>query len=72
MKVCHDLDGDWQFLCGGDHSESRPVIVCLGCALELDSELGQLADLPPGWAARRKRAAAAWSRELLPPDEDGQ
>jgi hypothetical protein len=69
LRVCHDSDGDWQFLCGGDHSKSRPVIVCLGCAFERDPDLEQIADLPPGWAAEREELPGSWVREVLPTDD---
>jgi len=69
LRVCHDRDGDWQFLCGGDHSDSRPVIVCLGCALERNPDLEQIADLPLGWTAEREESLGPWAQEALPPDE---
>ena len=70
LRVCHDYDGDWQFLCGGDHSEGKPIVVCLGCALERDASLLELSKLPKGWAAERPAPGETWSWEALPPDEE--
>ena len=70
LRVCHDHDCEWQFLCGGDHSNSKPLLVCMGCAVDGDSTLMELADLPVGWSAERVEHGAPWHREPLPL-EDG-
>ena len=70
MTVCHDHNGDWQFLCGSNHSGSKPVLVCLGCAVERHHVPLELANLPRGWAADRLSEVAPWVREQLPPDEE--
>ena len=70
LRVCHDYNGDWQFLCGGGHSESEPIVVCLGCALERDESLLKLSDLPKGWGAERPAPGEAWSWAALPPEEE--
>jgi hypothetical protein len=71
LRVCHDNEGDWQFLCDGFHSESMPLIVCLGCAVERDPSLVEVATLPAGWVAERKAQGEAWSREKNPDEEGG-
>jgi hypothetical protein len=71
LRVAHDHDGDWQFLCDGLHGEARPVIVCLGCAFERDRSVREVASLPPGWAAERVVPGGAWSEEAIPVDEGG-
>lgn len=72
LTVCHDYDGDWQFLCGGNHTGTKPVLVCLGCAVERHHAPVEMADLPRGWAADRDGIGAPWVRERLPSDEDGE
>lgn len=72
LTVCHDHNGDWQFLCGGNHSGSRPVLVCLGCAVERHHAPLELAGLPRGWAADRESVSAPWVREQLPPDDEAE
>ena len=66
LWVCHDHDGDWQFLCMGDHSDSKPLLVCLGCTTDDDPSLFELADMPMGWSAERDGQGAPWHREPLP------
>lgn len=70
LSVCHDYDGDWQFLCGGNHRNSKPVLVCLGCAVERKQAPLEMADLPRGWAADRSAVGEPWVKEQLPADED--
>jgi hypothetical protein len=40
--------------------------------LEHDSSLSQLADLPAGWVAHRRKSTGPWRREVLPPEGDDQ
>ena len=70
LFVVHDHDGDWQFLCGGDHTEGSPKILCFGCVLERDPSLWTLADLPVGWGAEREDPHGKWNREARPPPEE--
>ena len=70
LFVVHDHDGDWQFLCGGDHTGGSPRILCFGCVAELDASLWSLADLPVGWGAEREQPKAGWNREARPPPEE--
>lgn len=63
LEVYHDHDGDWQFMCGTTSESADAKIVCLGCMVERDSSLMQLADLPDGWLAYRKSPADPWVRE---------
>lgn len=66
LEVYHDEDGDWQFVCGTTAAAEDGRLVCLGCMLEHEPALAQLADLPRGWMARRDHSQAPWRRE---PDE---
>jgi hypothetical protein len=63
LEVSHDDDGDWQFLCGTTDDEDDARMISLAHALALDPSIGELADLPPGKSARRKRAGARWIRD---------
>lgn len=70
LRVSHDHDGDWQFLCGYEHSEVLPKIECLGCVVKADQSLLPLADLPAGWGAERE-PSGPWVRSESPvPNED--
>jgi hypothetical protein len=71
LRVSHDYDGDWQFLCGDSHVGSKPHIVCMGCALERDGTLVAIADLEAGWGADRNSLSSKWVREQNPVPEDG-
>ena len=62
LQVTHDIDGDWQFLDASSDDPGQPVIACLGCVLEHDPTLAQIADLPPGWSAWRDEAGGEWER----------
>ena len=71
LRVSHDHDGDWQFLCGDSHVGGKPQIVCLGCMVERDGSIVSVADLPMGWGADREFPGAAWIRAANPePDEE--
>jgi hypothetical protein len=52
LLAFHDDDGSWQFLSGTTTQTSAFRLISLQEALELDSGLALLADLPMGWAAR--------------------
>jgi len=59
--VFHDPDGDWDFLCGGDHSSlphTEFEIVCVWHLIERQPELARLVTLDPDCLAE--------------PDEDGR
>lgn len=63
LLVSHDTDGDWQFLCGTTNQVEDGAVVSLGAMLERDQSLEDLADLPEGWQARRKKVGEPWKRE---------
>ena len=70
LRVSHDLDGDWQVLCDTTIDSRDGIVVCLGCAFQRDRTIGELADLPLGWAAWRDFVGGPWTREENPPDPD--
>ena len=63
LRVVHDQDGDWQFLCGQENLDQDGRLIRLSTALRLDATLNELADLPDGWQATRESTAAAWARK---------
>jgi len=63
LMVSHDGDGDWQFLCGGQHEEGggdEIRLVCLEHIVERDPSVNQVAGLCRHWTAERDSAADAW------------
>lgn len=61
--VTHDEDdGAWQFLDGAHVLEDDGVTVLLGEMAQFDPSVLALADLPPGWYARRDGPGGAWER----------
>lgn len=68
VEVYHDHDGDWQFLCGTTTDVADLKLVCMGCMLERDPSLADLADLPFGWSATRDGQGGRWTRDAF---EDG-
>jgi hypothetical protein len=69
LLVCHDDDGDWQFLCGTTDAPDHCRLVCLKDMVERDPSVNDIADLAPGWRAWRERVGAEWNREAQAPEE---
>jgi hypothetical protein len=57
-------DHSWGFLCGTTDETKDGRVIGMGEALLLDPGLRSIADLPPGWIARRSSVGGAWSKEL--------
>jgi hypothetical protein len=67
----HDLeDGTWQFLGDSMAGEAEPVISCFHHAIDNDSSLNELADLPLGWWAERTKPGDPWTRHQHEPEDD--
>jgi hypothetical protein len=61
LRVVHDEDGDWQFLCGADrHETSDGRLICLGCAWERVGSHEQLSMMDTGMAATRDSVSHNW------------
>lgn len=63
LYVSHDEDGDWQFLCGGQHGDEtgeKPVLVCLQHVVERDPTIAELAELCTLHQAERDGVGAKW------------
>lgn len=69
LLVHHDEDGSWQFLCGTPVDQTVCRVIAMKTAFELDSTVGEVADLPEGWRAERSAPGAAWVRSEAPEDE---
>jgi hypothetical protein len=63
LLVTHDIEGDWQFLCGTTGEPEHCLVASLGCAVDRDPSLKDLADLPLGWRAWRDAIYSPWQRE---------
>lgn len=64
LLVAHDLDGDWQFLCGDSHASSEGHVVGIGHLLDSDPSLNELVDLPINSEASRSDANSPWFRKF--------
>jgi hypothetical protein len=69
-EVYYDPDGDWQFLCGTTLDTADLKLVCLGCMVERDFSIGEIADMPPSWCATRHSPGGEWIQEPYEPRED--
>jgi hypothetical protein len=65
LLVVHDRDGSWQFLTGGPVETADGMVEGLQVMAERDPSLAGLANLPPGWRARRAQAGAVWKRSRV-------
>ena len=68
LRVSHDVDGDWQFLCGKTTDSADARLVCLEEIVERHPSVLPLADLPIGWHAEREAADQPWVRGKNDPD----
>jgi hypothetical protein len=65
LRVSHDDNGQWQFLCDADHSVEGacpPKLCSLAEVLRLDPGLVELSDLCISWSASRSDPAGEWIR----------
>ena len=65
LWVSHDADdGMWQFHTGEQVAMTDAMIVCLREVYDHDPTIGELADLPLGWKARRTAIGQPWHRHV--------
>ena len=71
LHVSHDLDGGWQFLCGGDEhkSPSEATLIHAKHMFDLRPDLKEVADLAPGFYAWRASTTEPWQRYKWLDDE---
>jgi len=64
LYVTHyEDDHSWSFVCGTtDDYEKDGRLICMAEVLKLDATLREVADLPPGWYARREDRHSEWHR----------
>lgn len=56
-------DGDWQFLCGGEHINYEiPKLIGIGHLLDRDTSLMEIIDLKENWEAEREKIGGKWER----------
>lgn len=63
LRVSHDANGDWQFLCGGDHgdgSSDAPKLWALSEILKIEPQLIVLGEMCIAHSATRSTPAAGW------------
>jgi len=66
LLAVHDDEGDWQFLCGGDHdADAPPRVIGLNHVPDSDPTIHEVMDLPLGWVAERNAIGAARIRSRL-------
>lgn len=62
LRVTHDADGDWQFLCDGDHSASSEAeVICLEHVVAADPSVNELAHIGCNHSATRDRVGGPWN-----------
>ena len=69
LVVCHDHDGEWQFLHGDVLQDDECLLICMGCAFQRTPAIAALANMPSGWRATRTSVNAPWVTE--PYDDSG-
>jgi len=62
LYVTHDEDDGWQFLTGEAVDPADAMVVSLREIVERDASIAMLADLPPGWCAKRDHTMSEWAR----------
>ncbi len=61
LVVHYSDDHSWAFLEGEEFRAEEGVVVGMGNAVQRDSTLLEVADLPPGWVATRKQVGSKWN-----------
>lgn len=71
--VSHDVeDGHWQFHGDSMSGGEPPVFSCFHHVVDSDRSIEELADLPLGWCAERRRPGEPWERYPREPDPGEQ
>ena len=64
LYVSHDEDDHgWQFLSGEEFKEEDAFVVGLEEIVQLDPSVLDIADLEPGWIAKRESISDPWKKE---------
>lgn len=70
LRVIHEADGEWQFLCDTTYDVADLKIVALEQLIKRDPALNDLFQLNYGWQARRIIEAADWQKEVHESEEE--
>ncbi|HEU4343285.1 MAG TPA: hypothetical protein VFU31_17175 [Candidatus Binatia bacterium] len=63
LRVVHYSDDhSWAFTCGTTDDPKDAKVVAMGQIVAMDDTLREIADLPPGWGASRKKVGGPWQR----------
>jgi len=70
VVVHYEDDHGWTFTCGTTAESDDGRVVSMREVLVRDPSLRAVADLPPGWCARRESVSGEWMRSVLddPPE----
>lgn len=60
LYVKHDDDGDWQFLCGGNHITEDARIIALQEIIDIDPSVSEVSNLKCGQTAVRESEESEW------------
>lgn len=60
LYVKHDNDGDWQFLCGENHTTKDARIVALQEMINIDPSVSKISNLKRGQTAVRENQESEW------------
>jgi hypothetical protein len=63
LVVHYRDDHSWGFFDGGVLSIKNGMMVSMQYIVQLDASVREIADLAPGWVARREHVGGQWVRE---------
>ncbi|MFL5539442.1 MAG: hypothetical protein ACJ8J0_10645 [Longimicrobiaceae bacterium] len=69
MVLHYSEDHSWAFMDGGEAGDADLAIISMAQVVQHDSTVREVADLPPGWVATRRRVGDAWVRERTNPSD---
>ena len=70
LRVVHEDDGSWQFLCDTTYDVADLKIVALQEIVKRDPTVNELFQLNYGWQAMREAVGEKWQKEEQAPEED--
>jgi hypothetical protein len=70
LRVIHEANGDWQFLCDTTYELDDLKVVALEELVKRDPTLNELFQLPFGWQAQRVAASADWHKAAHETEEE--
>ncbi len=61
LYIKHDDEGDWQFLCGENHTTEDARIIALQEIIDIDPSVSKVSNLKCGQTAVRERKESKWN-----------